>query len=254
MGVEFAPIAALQSQYFVLFWSQVRADYPKIELQMPLPSQIEKFEKPLAQQAFFEINVSPFVDNRYWLISQDEVRLMQLQNSRFLWNWRKGETKTPYPRYDLVLKPQFTREWERFLVFLDTERIERPSILQCEVSYVNHIEIGDGWESIADWKNIFTFMGYTRQPQFLPTPESSHHKMQFEIQLEQGRLHVDVLRAVRLSDQKQLISFTLTARGRPSSSDTAGIMKWFDLGREWVVRGFTDLTSDYIHKHWGRTA
>ena len=28
---------------------------------------------------------------------------------------------------------------------------------------------------------------------------------------------------------------------------------WFDTAHEWIVRGFTDLTTDEAHKLWGRT-
>lgn len=251
LGVEFAPLPALQAPHFGVYWSQIRSDYPKFETQPALTSAVENFDKPVGRRRVLEINLAE-IGERYWLKSQDETRLLQLQNNRLLWNWRNNETGKPYPRYELTLRPQFEIEWDRFTKFLTVEGIGHPALIQCEVTYVNHIEVGDGWNSVADWRNIFTFFGVTREPEFLPSPETSHIKSQFVIALEQGRLHVDVNRAVRFSDQKELIVFQLTARGKPNTPDIAGALAWFDLGREWVVRGFTDLTSDAMHKRWGR--
>jgi len=29
-------------------------------------------------------------------------------------------------------------------------------------------------------------------------------------------------------------------------------MEWFDLGHEWIVKGFTDFTTEHMHEIWGR--
>lgn len=67
-----------------------------------------------------------------------------------------------------------------------------------------------------------------------------------------GRLTVSAQPAVRRSDKKPLIALTLTSRGRPIGAGISGVLTFFDLGREWIVRGFTDLTADEMHRMWGR--
>ena len=43
----------------------------------------------------------------------------------------------------------------------------------------------------------------------------------------------------------------LTARVMPNGDTVDRAMKALDLGHEWVVLGFEDLTTAEMHKHWG---
>ena len=38
----------------------------------------------------------------------------------------------------------------------------------------------------------------------------------------------------------------------PLSSDIEDMLDWFNLGREFAVRSFIDLTSEKMHELWGR--
>lgn len=67
-----------------------------------------------------------------------------------------------------------------------------------------------------------------------------------------GRLHVELRPGTRKSDDAKLFVLTLTARGEPPSPDAAGLLAFHDLGHEWIVRGFTDLTTERMHEEWGR--
>ncbi|MNP57063.1 hypothetical protein D3C76_1518510 [compost metagenome] len=46
----------------------------------------------------------------------------------------------------------------------------------------------------------------------------------------------------------------LAARGPVIDRSEAAMNEWFGLAREWIVRGFTDLTSKDAHALWGREA
>jgi hypothetical protein len=61
-----------------------------------------------------------------------------------------------------------------------------------------------------------------------------------------------MLHAFRFSDAKETLQLTVSARGKPASGSTSDILEWLDLGREWVVRGFTDFTSETVHELWRR--
>ena len=45
----------------------------------------------------------------------------------------------------------------------------------------------------------------------------------------------------------------LTFRGRPLSDDYDGVKRFFDLGHNWVVGGFDELTTEQMHDVWNRT-
>ena len=252
LGVEYAPIQGWGVPFLGLYWEVIREEFPRFEVQAPIGSQIESFDQQL-QPSAPSVQLLPVPpDPRVLFIARDDQRLIQLQHNRFIFNWRQGDAPRPYPRYEEFVRPGFETEWARFLGFLKTQSFDLPSAAQCEVTYVNHLPQGDGWETIEDWRKVFTGFGNASRPQFLPGWESFKFDANFAMPEQRGRLHVSAQHAVRLSDQKQVIVFTLTARGKPESIDTAGVLKWFDLGREWVVRGFTDLTSDAMHKTWGR--
>jgi hypothetical protein len=59
--------------------------------------------------------------------------------------------------------------------------------------------------------------------------------------------------AIRRKDAKEILRVSITARGRPVSSELHDIEDWFDLGHEWIVRGFADITTGEMHKHWRKT-
>ncbi len=44
----------------------------------------------------------------------------------------------------------------------------------------------------------------------------------------------------------------LTVRGIPKDKSVETMWQWFDLAREWIVRGFTDLTGQEMHSRWER--
>jgi hypothetical protein len=70
---------------------------------------------------------------------------------------------------------------------------------------------------------------------------------------EGGRLRVMMQPAIRRQGAKEVLQSTLTARGRPRRPELGASLGWFDLGHEWIVRGFTDLTTAAMHTIWRRT-
>ena len=67
-----------------------------------------------------------------------------------------------------------------------------------------------------------------------------------------GRLHV-ALEPRFLADGETLIyRLSLTARGAPLGKGFLGVVKFFNLGREYVVRGFASVTTEKMHEKWGR--
>jgi uncharacterized protein (TIGR04255 family) len=190
---------------------------------------------------------------RCWYVSEDDQRLIQVQRERFIYNWRRGMSDAEYPRYEKHVRPAFERNWLRFNEFLAKEGLAQPYVRQCEVTYVNHIPKGDGWTNVGEWDQVFTVLGRTRDSQFLEVPEAARLNLNYVMPAQKGRLRVTANHAIRKRDE-HIIALNLTARGRPESSQTEDILRWFDTGREWIVRGFTDLTSDKMHKIWRRIA
>ncbi|HET7342703.1 MAG TPA: hypothetical protein VFL90_14670, partial [Methylomirabilota bacterium] len=86
---------------------------------------------------------------------------------------------------------------------------------------------------------------------FLPDPEVVVFNASYLMPERQGRLHIASQPAIRREDSKQLMQLTLTARGKPASSDLGAIVRWLDVGHDWIVRGFVDVTTPEMHRVWG---
>lgn len=250
LGVQFNPLQKFSIQHYGLYFQKVRGEYPKCVAQPPLDPVVERFDiKHLIQPAIgIEFGIP---DIRCWFIDNSDNRLIQLQRDRFIYNWRESEANNVYPRYH-SLKPKFEEEWQKFCKFLDEEKIERPEVNQCEVTYINHIEIDSGWQAFGEADKIIKFWIQEPKKEFLPKPEKVNILTRYVMHGNKGRLHINLQPAIRKRDAKEIFQLVLTARGIPASSKLEDILGWFDLGHEWIVRGFADFTTEEMHKIWGR--
>jgi len=248
LSVQFAPLKAFSIPHFGLFWRTVREDYPRSESQPPLASVIEKFEAPpTADQMGLALISEP--EARCWFLDPSGTELLQVQRDRFIRNWRKVTGGEEYPRYQ-ALRPRFARDWGRFIDFLERERFGRPEVNQCEVTYINQLPVSVG--SLGEAHRFVRALS-PLSGEFLPEPETAHLNVSYIMGDKQGRLHVSLQPAIRRDDGRAVLQLTLTARGTPHSSRLEDLLSWFDLGREWVVRGFSDFTRQDMHAVWERT-
>ena len=196
-----------------------------------------------------EINIALLSEPeiRCWFIDESGSQLIQLQRDRFIRNWRRATpVKDPYPSYD-HLRPLFERDWQRYLNFLEREEIGPPQVNQCEVTYINHVDMGLGDANLVV-RGLSALSGG-----ILPGPESVQLATSYMMGDKKGRLHINLQPVVRLDDRRPVLQLSLTARGTPESSRVEDILAWLDLGHEWVVSGFADFTKTALHDLWERT-
>ncbi len=256
LSVQFLPLAGWRSPHAGWYWSRIGSDYPIAEEHPALPMQIEKFGEELRQSHFvqspirvgFEPNTS-----RFWFIADPSTRLIQIQRDRFTINWRKVTGREIYPRYEDEMRPRFEHEWLGFKDFVVENGLGVIDVQQCEITYVNHIPCGAGWETFSKALSLLSYWSGRGSDGFLPEPETFSMSGSFIMPRDSGRLHFVAQRVIRQMDQLEGLQLQLIARGRPLSGDDVGILAWMDEGRDWIVRGFTDLTTGEAHKLWGRT-
>ncbi len=221
--------------------------------QPSLPRIIESFEEKLVPKPEITVSLSDNPhDLRGWYLNHSETWLNQLQSDRFLYNWKKVKGNEIYPQFDTI-QPEFTVNWGKFCEFLTDEDIANPELTQCEVTYVNHIEIGKGWDSFGEFDKVFAPWSGEFSGSFLPTPEKMTFNTTFLIPNKKGRLHISAIPAIRRNDGKEIIKVEISARGRPINSILDAILEWFQIGHEWIVKGFTDLTTGHMYKIWRKT-
>ena len=75
---------------------------------------------------------------RTWMISENGCNLIQVQQDRFLFNWKRTLDQNVYPSYEKVIG-DFETYFESFMKFLDDVNVSRPVLRQFDLTYVNFI-------------------------------------------------------------------------------------------------------------------
>ena len=140
-----------------LFWQKMQSLFPITEEHPPLPEVIERFPEGLSRRSIKFEAVEESIMPRLWLLNRVGTELIQIQNNRFIKNWRKVAEKDQYPHYEPVIKPAFERDFQEFQTFVRDEGLGQIKVNQCEVTYVDHIVSGDGWDELGDLDGIFSF-------------------------------------------------------------------------------------------------
>lgn len=248
LGVHFRPLSGWSIPHFGLFWNEIKAEYPKFEVHPPIASEMAfRLEVDPRRSKFQVVGDVPV---RCWFLHKSETRLVQVQSSAFIQNWRKLSPLSPYLHYD-DLRPSFVEMWRIFREFLRRNAIGDPSVTECEVTYINHIDRGRGWDRFAELPEITPTWAGTTSGLFLPAPLSVSINALYPIGDNGGRLEIALQPGVRKEDGTETIQLALTARCKPQSAGNDDLLQCLDLGREWVVRGFTDFTSPKLHNIWG---
>lgn len=252
LSLQFAPIPGFNVPHFGLYWDRIRNDYQRFEIQQPIPNVTEQLgpNAPLGRQIGLAFLEQPEV--RCWFLDKSGNRLVQVQRDRFVHNWRKITGSEKYPRYP-ALRKSLEEEWKRFCNFLKDEKLERPKVNQCEVTYVNNIEYEKGWNGYGELDRVVAALATPRaKSRFLPNPERVSMQVTYLLAGDAGRLYVAFSPVIRGLDGKEVLQMTLTARGAPKSTNDEDVFAWLDLGRKWVVRGFADFTTSEMHEIWGK--
>ena len=215
----------------------------------PILTQIEMASGSQAEVDLSDVPSLP----RIWFVEPSGNKLIQIQRERFHHNWRKISPEDSYPRHRQVLD-LFQERLATFRDFISENDLGVLQFKQHELTYVNHIPSGEGWESIADISKVFPdFSWKGLKKRFVSAPEGFHWKTIFTLPEEKGRLHVTIRNATRVSDGHSIILFELTARGigKDSSSETIG--PWFEMAHSQIVQTFADLVDEEFQKVvWGR--
>ncbi len=241
-GVVFEQIQQFKAPHTGLLWEKFRAEYPTCEHAPPIG---------LGPEAFQMAGGLPLP--RIWFISEEGNNLIQVQNDRFHFNWRQMSDEDTYPGYNVLISP-FKESLKVFAEFIEEVGLGPLKLLECELLYINQILKGQSWSSPADIHKVFPDLTWRSDAKrFLPTPSDIAWNTSFALPEERGRLNVTLQPASRKADKVPLMQLQLTARGLGDDKSPEAVWNWFELAHEWIVCGFTDLTSTGVQKKlWGR--
>lgn len=245
-GIMFEPFKGLAAPYLGILWQKFKSKYPQCREVAPLLPVVERFDEAVAGGSL------PFGEGfptpRTWFETADGNGLIQVQRDRFLHNWKKEREDDQYPHYDYVIN-SFRECLTIFEDFLEENKLGAIEPVQYELTYINHIPQGDGWTALSNLRNVFPDFAWRAPDQrFLPVPENINWQTSFVLPEQSGRLHASIRLGKRRSDQRATFLFELTARGISEDRSRSAMWSWFDVAHEWIVRGFTDLTGEELHK------
>lgn len=239
-GMRFHTPSKLNIAHIGLIWNRLHKEYPNVQHAEPIASA--KGEIPIDGATGLPLP-------RVWFINASDDQLVQFQFDRFYFNWRRRQGD--YPRYPNVII-NFAKAFDTIQNFFKEFELGDLTPIECELSYINHMPKGEGWDSIEDLSNIFSdFVWRQTAGRFLPSPSKAVWRAEFPFE-DKGHLNVNLKQAVRAEDRVPLFIFELTARSGSELKSREEVFKWFDIAHAWIVQGFTDLTTPEIHKVWGK--
>lgn len=253
LGVQFDKLTGLHAAHFGLLWERYRERFPHTEERAPLDPVIEQFGTRTARRGLRLTVEEGLPLPRVAFLNEFKTELLQVQVDRFIRNWRKVGEGATYPRYERI-RERFESDFAMFQSFLREHGLQPTPISQCEAAYVNRIE-AVGWERHGELASVTEVFGEKAISQFLGEPEDAHLVVRYPIRLGEkvvGRLYVNVQPRYSPDNDAPYIFMELVARGAPLGTGLTGAIEFLNLGREWIVKGFADLTSKQMHRIWRR--
>ena len=239
-GIRFDPIKQLQSGHFGILWQRFRSDFPRTEDQ--------NLVGPVSEEDLGTPDKMPLP--RVWFLHRNENELIQVQRNRFLYNWRKIQPNDEYPGYEKVVE-NFEKHLSCFEEFIAEENLADLVLREYELTYIDLIPKGHGWENPSDLAKVFpNLLSVTRQSVLLKDVRRINWQTIFGLPNNIGQLIVSIRNAQRVSDNQQLLQIEFKAL---SSGSYKPIRGWFNTAHNAITQLFSSIVSNEIQeKFWGR--
>jgi len=186
---------------------------------------------------------------RTWLIADTDDFLIQVQDTRFIQNWRRREAE--YEHFEKIHQ-LFWNNFRKFREYLDSAGLPQPQIQQVEVSYINWIPD----TSLIDFlrpasESKITLSGSEQEPE--DQSWSARYLIQNQAEMVQ-RLYAQSGPAVRAQPpHAKGAQFALVFRGaRETGIEDSEAEDVIYAARIIIVEAFTELTTDSAQAAWER--
>lgn len=259
LSVQFASLTAFRTIHVGLLWQEFRDQFPEASEHPPLPPVFETFGLTPASGFVMPAPRLEFLQtppiSRQWFAKSDGSELIQFQPDRLVHNWKKRGPDHSYPRYEHI-REQFEAEIFKVNSFLERHALGTVKPNQCEVTYVNAIQLRTDADHKARLSEIVTVWSDRTSDNFLGILEGADLQAHYLMRDDDGtpycRLHMLAAPALRQDSAEPVVRMELTARGRPTADTIPAALDLLDREREVVVRGFASVTTSEMHARWGR--
>lgn len=250
LSVQFTPLPRYTGAHAGWFWKEYLeklGDWSQVVEMPKIPDQFERFGTE-------DIWVAPSVQflqgvqsPRTQIIRADGERMIQVQDSRLVLNWRKQAAD--YPSYD-VLVPEFQTLLHALESFSAEAGFGALAYNQWEVVYVDQFKKGQLWESVRDWSRIFPGLSIPVNVSEVPTTgdETMSADWRFSLAGHKGRLYVSLRQARVPPSNDEVLNVTFVARGPVNASQ--GWRQGLDFGHDSISAVFLSITSAQVQESW----
>lgn len=246
LGVQFDSIPGFTTGHSGWFWREHLGSDWKVSEGQPVPEQTEAFGKLLPSRMELQLSQNPA--SRLMVENATGDRMLQVQHSRFHYNWRKKDSKYPY--FELVFD-EFNEYFTAFKEFVLNAGLAPVVINQWELTYVDNIPSGKLWEIAGDFHNVFPGLFSSETKLDGLVAETSTAARTYEIEPQKGRLHVVANMAFLTGERNPSLLVNMTARG-PVANDSANSLKeHMEFGHNAIGQAFSSLSSDAAKLFWG---
>lgn len=246
LSVLFSPLDRLLAPHLGEIWQEFKRDgFVHIIEQPPVVHAVETFPVP-SQEAQLRIgDVPPLA--RIWFIHETDTEIIQVQRDRFTFNWRKTEQHPVYPGFTAICE-KFEDFYSRFRQIVKNMQIGEVAPLQYELTYINQLRHGDGWDTPDDMGNIYNM--------FVDSPwvgaESMDFRASFPVADLHGRLHFGIGNRIKLPEELQTLQTDFTVRGFPENAEDT-MITWLKSARNHIREKFASVFIDDVQTRiWER--
>jgi uncharacterized protein (TIGR04255 family) len=227
--------------------------YSKIEV---VPVYNMPVEYPSPQESFprsgiprLEFVPAGGVEPRYWLVSDDDVYVVQVQRDYLAFNWRRREPGQEYVRYSTI-RANFSEVSSTIQENL-TAKGGQLLPQRAELTYVNVIAPNAVWRSLSDIHRLIAIRF---------AESSSYEQLAFSYSkalYEQdgpwiGRLHVALNPVYDWMKDEPRLTLNITARsGNFSKPSIGAALNFLDVAHNYINSTFLDLLTAEAREMWG---
>jgi uncharacterized protein (TIGR04255 family) len=225
-------------------------NHPRVETAAPyeMPPESSGLAGTLPGVQFQVIMAAPTAP-RYWLVSQDDNEVVQVQANYLALNWRRRDLAQDYPGYEVLR--------ERFVALMEAAEIGlrrfdgtlKPT--RVEITYINVIQPDAIWSSHDETHKLVKVSVPGGTPyerlSFSYSQALADEKGKFV-----GRLHVLLNPTADWVKQEPQIGLTLTARSTDlGEQNVETALRFLDLAHDAANKAFLDLLTETARRTWG---
>ena len=251
LSVVFEPLYSLFAPYLGEIWREFKQDgFVHLLERPPVPSAVEQFSNPV-QGAQLQISNIPDLA-RIWFIHEDDNEIIQVQRDRFTFNWRKTEEQQQYLGFSSIFG-RFEEFYNRFGLIIKDLQIGSVNPLQYELTYIDQLFQGDGWNTLDDIGQIYAMLVDSQKlNSFWDGADYVSWRTSFPVADLHGRLHLSISNRVKMPEQKQTLQTEFTMHGFSETAESP-MPVWFKAARDRIREKFTSIFTENIQTEiWER--